>query len=79
MRTGLHCRATPDCDAVFAVSRQDSMAALKEAIAERDAHELSAHGYRHVVREIPGATPFQQPISRRRGARPKREEDLSAV
>ncbi len=54
------------------------MAALQEAIGQRDAHELSAHGYRHVVRDTPGATPFQQPISRRRAGR-KREEDLSAV
>ena len=78
MGTGLRCRATLDCDAAFMVSRQDSMDALKEAIGRRDAHELSEHGYSHVVRETPGATPFQQPIAGRRRPR-KRSEDLSAV
>ncbi len=53
------------------------MPALKEAIARRDAHELSVHGYKHVVREIGAATPFQQPIARK--GRRRRSEDLSAV
>lgn len=66
---------------MFTLTRQDSMDALREAVARRDAHELEAHGYRHVVPVLPGATPFSQPAVRgRRGPRGRRRsEDLTAV
>jgi hypothetical protein len=76
--SGLPCRATPDCESVFTLTHQDSMDALREAAGRRDAHELEAHGYRHVVRPLPGATPFSQPAAGRR-PRPRRKEELSIV
>jgi hypothetical protein len=76
--SGLPCRATPDCEEVFTLSRQDSMEALREAADRRNAHEVSAHGYHHVVRELPGATPFAQGPAVRKRARRKAEE-LSVV
>ncbi len=76
--SGLPCRATPDCEFVFAVAHQDSMTALREAAARRDAHELEAHGYRHVAIANTQATPFSQsaPSPRRRG---RRGEELNIV
>ena len=78
-RSGLPCRANPDCEAVFTVAHQDSMDALREAIDRRNAHELEAHGYQHVATPLPGATPFSQPAAsaRRRGRR--RNEELNVV
>ncbi len=76
--SGLPCRATHDCDSVFTLTHQDSMDALREAVVRRDTHELEAHGYRHVVPVLPGATPFSQPAVRGRRGR-KRSEDLTAV
>ena len=80
MRTsGLPCRATPDCESVFSLTRQDSMDALGEAAARRDAHELEAHGYRHVATMLPGATPFAKaPAAMRRRGR-RRNEELNVV
>ena len=76
--SGLPCRATPDCDEVFTLSHQDSMEALREAAERRNAHEVAAHGYHHVARELPGATPFAQgSAARRRGGR--RREELNVV
>ncbi len=76
--SGLPCRATHDCESVFTLTHQDSMDALREAVARRDAHELEAHGYRHVVTVVPGATPFSQAaVGRRRGRR--RSEELTVV
>lgn len=76
--SGLPCRAAPDCESVFTLTHQDSMDALREAVARRDAHELEAHGYRHVITALPGATPFSRPAAvRRRGRR--RSEELSTV
>jgi len=78
MRTsGLPCRATHDCEAVYAVPRQDSMESLREAASRRDAHELEVHGYRHVILVQPSASPFSQPTVR--GRRRKRSEDLTPV
>jgi len=62
---------------VFTLTHQDSMDALREAVGRRDAHELEAHGYTHVVKPVEGATPFQQPAVRRRAA--KRSEELSTA
>ena len=75
--SGLPCRATPDCETVITLASQDSMEALREAIGRRDAHEVEAHGYKHVPRDT-SATPFGQTGSiRPRGRR--RSEDLTAV
>lgn len=76
--SGLPCRATPDCDTVFTLTHQDSMDALKEAADRRNAHEIAAHDYRHVVRELPGATPFSQSTPKRRGPR-RRNAELDPV
>lgn len=77
--SGLPCRATHDCESVFTLTHQDSMDALKQAAARRDAHELAAHGYRHVVPPQPGATPFSQSASARRGPRRRRTGELDPV
>ena len=77
--SGLPCRASHDCDAVFTLTRQDSMDALKEAAAGRDAHELAAHGYRHVVPPLPGATPFSRSAPARHGERRRRSGALDPV
>ncbi|MEK7863129.1 MAG: hypothetical protein AAB295_07700 [Chloroflexota bacterium] len=77
--SGLPCRANPDCEAVFVLANQDSMDALREAAERRNAHELEAHAYTHVMTQLPGATPFAQPAvsPRRRGRR--RNEELNVV
>lgn len=54
------------------------MDALREAAARRDAHELAAHDYKHVPREMPGATPFSQSPAVRRRGRPRAEEPTTA-
>jgi hypothetical protein len=78
-RSGLPCRADPDCDAVFNLTHQDSMDALRAAADKRNAHELEVHGYTHVVTTMPAATPFSQPaVSQRKRAR-KRDEELNVV
>lgn len=79
MKSGLPCRADPDCSAVFALAHQDSMEALREAADRRNAHELEAHGYTHIPSQLPGATPFSQPAvsPRRRGRR--KDEELNVV
>lgn len=72
--SGLPCRATSDCESVFTLTRGDSMEALREAGSRRDAHELEVHAYRHVVREVAGATPFAQSgAGRPRGRKRSRE------
>lgn len=77
--SGLPCRANPDCEVVFVLSHQDSMDALREAAERRNSHELEAHGYTHVMTQLPGATPFAQPaVSPRRRGR-KRNEELNVV
>ncbi len=74
-RSGLPCRANPDCEAIFVLSHQDSMDALKDAADRRNAPELEAHGYTHSPSLLPGATPFSQPaVSPRRRVRRKNEE-----
>lgn len=77
--SGLPCRANPDCEAVFTLTHQDSMDALREAVDRRNAHEIEVHAYNHVVTILPGATPFAQPAAgaRRRGRR--RNEELNVV
>ena len=79
MKSGLPCRANPDCGAVFGLTHQDSLDALREAADRRNAHEREAHGYTHVPSPLPGATPFSQPAvsPRRRGRR--RDEELNVV
>ncbi len=44
---GLPCRATQECDAVYSPKDPSTLASLLEAAAQRDAHELQVHGYRH--------------------------------
>lgn len=43
---GLPCRFA-DCHVHFVVLNQSSMAALSAASAQRDEHEIAAHGYHH--------------------------------
>ncbi len=50
-RSGLLCRQ-PGCDRGFAVPAKASMEVLRGAVAERDAHELADHGYRHERVEV---------------------------
>jgi hypothetical protein len=51
MRTGgLPCRVLA-CGRAFAVVDQRSMESLKAAGNARNEHEISAHGYHHVVLE----------------------------
>jgi hypothetical protein len=63
---------------VFAVAHQDSMQALRDAAARRDAHELEVHNYKHVATATAQATPFAQstPSPRRRN---RRDEQLNIV
>lgn len=68
-----------ECEAVFVLSHQDSMDALREAAERRNAHEQEVHGYTHVMTQLPGATPFSQPaVSPRRRGR-KKDEELNVV
>ena len=77
--SGLPCRADLECSAVFTLTNQDSMDALREAVERRNAHEVGTHEYHHVATILPGATPFAQPAgaARRRGRR--RNEELNVV
>ena len=81
MRTsGLPCRAHPDCEAVFSLSHQDSMEALREAASRRDTHEIDVHDYRHVATTtLSGASTFAQgPAARSRRGR-RRSEELNVI
>ena len=80
VKTGLPCRATHDCDVVFQVFPLDSMDALREAAAQRNKHELDAHGYTHVATTQLGQSTFAQgpSVVRRRGRR-RREEELNVI
>jgi hypothetical protein len=50
--SGLPCRATMDCDAVFSPADDKTLKLLLAAAAERDAHELAVHGYTHRVIDV---------------------------
>ena len=77
--SGLPCRANHDCEVVFNVTPSDSMDALREAASRRNAHELEAHGYTHIVTTTLGPSTFAQgPAARRRG-RKRREEELNVI
>ncbi len=79
-RSGLPCRADADCDAVFNLTNQDSMDALRAAAEQRNAHELEAHAYTHVATSMPTATPFSQPaVTQRRRAARRKNEELNVV
>jgi len=81
MRTsGLPCRGNPACEAVFSLTHQDSMEALREAASRRDAHELQVHDYRHVATTtLSGASTFAQGPAARRGRGRKRGEQLNVI
>ena len=72
--SGLLCRATPDCDAVFTPADQSTLPSLLEAAKRRDAHELEVHDYHH------RATSIERP-NFAAGPRPrqKRTRDLESV
>ena len=72
--SGLLCRATPDCDAVFTPADQSTMPALLDAAKRRDAHEVEVHGYHH------RATAIEKP-NFAAGPRPRarRSRDLDPV
>ena len=78
--SGLPCRADHDCEVVYTVTPQDSMDALREAAARRNAHELEVHGYTHIATTVLGPSTFAQgPISPRRRGRRRREEELNVI
>jgi hypothetical protein len=78
--SGLPCRANHDCDVVFTVTPQDSMDALREAAAKRNAHELEAHQYTHIVTTVLGPSTFAQgPAAPRRRGRRRKEEELNVI
>jgi len=72
--SGLLCRASHDCDAAFHSKDPSSVKSLLEAAAQRDAHELEVHGYRHRVTEV-GRPDFAAGPR----ARARRKRDLDPV
>ncbi|HEV8470911.1 MAG TPA: hypothetical protein VGR46_15025 [Candidatus Limnocylindria bacterium] len=65
---------------MFNVTPSDSMDALREAASRRNAHELEAHGYTHVVTTTLGPSTFAQgPAAPRRRGRRRREEELNVI
>src|SRR5438309_782593 len=81
MRTsGLPCRANHDCEVVFTVMPQNSMDALREAAAKRNAHELEAHQYTHIATTTLGPSTFAQgPSGARRRGRRRKAEGLDVI
>jgi len=78
--SGLPCRANHDCEVVFTVTPQDSMEALREAAAKRNAHELEAHQYTHIATTTLGPSTFAQgPAARRPRGRRRKEEELNVI
>jgi hypothetical protein len=78
--SGLPCRANHDCEVVFTVMPQDSMDALREAAAKRNAHELEAHQYTHIATTTLGSSTFAQgPAARRPRGRRRKEEELNVI
>jgi hypothetical protein len=78
--SGLPCRANHDCEVVFTVTPQDSMDALREAAAKRNAHELEAHQYTHIATTTLGTSTFAQgPAARRPRGRRRKEEELNVI
>ena len=71
--SGLLCRASLDCDAVFMPEDPSTVKSLLEAAARRDAHELETHGYRH-QRATEHANFAAGPRSR-----PRKNRDLDPV
>jgi hypothetical protein len=56
------------------------MDALREAAAQRNAHELEVHGYTHIVTTTLGPSTFAQgPAASRRRGRRRREEELNVI
>jgi hypothetical protein len=78
--SGLPCRANHDCEVVFTVMPQDSMDALRDAAAKRNANELEAHQYTHIATTVLGASTFAQgPGARRPRGRRRKEEELNVI
>ena len=78
--SGLPCRANHDCEVVFTVMPQNSMGALREAAAKRNAHELEAHQYTHIATTTLGPSTFAQgPSAARRRGRRRKEEELNVI
>ena len=67
--SGLPCRATHDCEAVFSPADDKTLKLLLAAAAERDAHELAVHGYAHKVVDVLKPDFAAGP----RGRRPRKE------
>lgn len=76
--SGLPCRADHDCDAVFIPADPNSVPSLLAAAAQRDAHELATHDYRHVATTFAKPDFSKGPAARR--GRPKKslEEPTTA-
>lgn len=76
--SGLPCRATHDCDAVFIPADPNSVPSLLASAAERNEHELKTHDYRHKVTEF--AKPdFSKGPAVRRGRPKKTQEEPTIV
>jgi hypothetical protein len=63
-RSGLPCRASVHCSAVFRVPSRATLADLQAVARERDAHELAQHAYAH-MRTPDGMWSFSQRFSKR--------------
>jgi len=61
---------------VFTVADQASMASLRDAATERDAHELEVHEYRHIATTSLGTSTFARGP---RGPRGRRRRDPDEV
>jgi len=78
--SGLPAAPTHDCEVVFTVMPQNSMDALREAAAKRNAHELEGapvHAHRHDDSRLIDLRPG--PAARRPRGRRRKEEELNVI
>lgn len=60
---GLPCRFD-SCRRMFVPASLSSTAALSASVSDRDAHEIGAHAYRHIVEETPKSWVFTKGFRR---------------
>lgn len=61
---GLPCRFD-SCGRMFVPASLSSTAALSASVSDRDAHEIGAHDYRHIVEATPRPWDFTKGVRRR--------------